>query len=120
MLGSVPDAEMPSLYRLADALIFPSVKEGFGLVVLEAMACGIPVVTSRIPPFTEYLRDDDVIWCDPNSPASIANAMATVLTEPLRSRLSQRGTLVARQHDWSSTAQAHLPAYHHLLEPQHA
>ena len=119
-LGSVPDAEMPSLYRLADALIFPSVNEGFGLVVLEAMACGIPVVTSRIPPFTEYLRDDDVIWCDPNSTASIANAMATVLTEPLRSRLSERGALVARQHDWSTTAQAHLPAYHHLLEPQHA
>jgi glycosyltransferase-like protein len=115
-LGSVADAEMPSLYRLADALIFPSVKEGFGLVVLEAMACGIPVVTSRIPPFTEYLRDDDVIWCDPKSTASIANAMATVLTEPLRSRLSQRGALVARQHDWSSTAQAHLPAYRHLLE----
>jgi glycosyltransferase-like protein len=115
-LGSVPDAEMPSLYRLADALIFPSVKEGFGLVVLEAMACGIPVVTSRMAPFTEYLCDDDVIWCDPKSTASIANAMATVLTEPLRSRLSQRGALVARQHDWSSTARAHLPAYRHLLE----
>ncbi len=54
-LGPVPDAEMPSLYRIADALVFPSVKEGFGLVVLEAMASGTPVVTSRIAPFTEYL-----------------------------------------------------------------
>ena len=116
-LGTVPDAEMPSLYRLADALIFASVKEGFGLVVLEAMACGTPVVTSRIAPFTEYLGDGDVIWCDPMSTASIANAMATALTEPLRSRLSQRGAVVARQHDWSSTAQAHLPAYCHLMEP---
>jgi glycosyltransferase-like protein len=119
-LGPVPDAEMPSLYRLADALIFPSVKEGFGLVVLEAMASGVPVVTSRIAPFTEYLHDDDVVWCDPTSTASIANAMATVLTEPLRSRLSQRGPLLARQHDWSSTAQAHLPVYRHLMELQHA
>jgi glycosyltransferase-like protein len=119
-LGAVPDAEMPSLYRLADALIFPSVKEGFGLVVLEAMASGIPVVTSRIAPFTEYLGDDDVIWCDPKSAASIANAMATVLTEPLRSRLSRRGALVARQHDWPATAQAHLPTYRHLTEQQHA
>ena len=56
-LGPMPDAEMPSLYRLANALVFPSVKEGFGLVVLEAMASGTPVVTSRIAPFTEYLGE---------------------------------------------------------------
>jgi glycosyltransferase-like protein len=119
-LGAVPDKEMPSLYRLADALIFPSVKEGFGLAVLEAMASGTPVVTSRIAPFTEYLRDNDVVWCDPASVGSIANAMATVLHEPLRSRLAQRGILLARQHDWANTAQAHLPAYRHLIELQHA
>ncbi len=119
-LGAVPDREMPSLYRLADALIFPSVKEGFGLVVLEAMASGVPVVTSRIAPFTEYLHDNDVVWCDPMSIASLANAMATVLREPLRSRLSQRGTLLARQYDWANTARAHLPIYHNLMELQHA
>ena len=119
-LGAVPDREMPSLYRLADALIFPSVKEGFGLVVLEAMASGVPVVTSRIAPFTEYLGDNDVVWCDPISVASIANAMATVLTRPLRSRLSQRGILLARRHDWTAAAQAHLPIYRNLMELQHA
>ena len=119
-LGAVPDREMPSLYRLADALIFPSVMEGFGLVVLEAMASGLPVVTSRIAPFTEYLHENDVIWCDPMSVASIANAMATVLKEPLRSRLSQRGVFLALQYDWANTARAHLPAYHNLLEPHHA
>ena len=111
---------MPSLYRLADALVFPSVKEGFGLVVLEAMASGTPVVTSRIAPFTEYLDDDDVVWCDPLSVGSIANAMAIVLAEPLHSRMAQRGGLIARQHDWTNTAQAHLPAYQRLTELQHA
>lgn len=119
-LGAVPDREMPSLYRLADALVFASVKEGFGLVVLEAMASGLPVVTSRIAPFTEYLQDNDVIWCDPLSVASIANAMATVLTQPLRARLARRGMVLARRHDWTTTAQAHLPAYHSLMERQHA
>ena len=118
--GAVADADMPSLYRLADALIFPSLKEGFGLVVLEAMASGLPVVTSRIAPFTEYLHDNDVIWCDPMSIASIANAMATVLTQPLHARLAQRGILLAHQYDWSNTAQAHLPAYRRLVELQHA
>src|ERR1700744_480553 len=115
-LGPVPDAEMPSLYRLADALVFPSVKEGFGLVVLEAMASGTPVVTSRIAPCPEYLHEHDVVWCDPHNVGSIANAIAMVLTEPLRSRLAQRGTLVARQYDWSNIARAHLPAYARLTE----
>jgi glycosyltransferase-like protein len=119
-LGPVPDSDMPSLYRLADALVFPSVKEGFGLAVLEAMATGTPVVTSRIPPFTEYLHEDDVVWCDPESVASIANAIAMALAEPLHSRLAERGALVARQHDWRNTARAHLPAYRRLSELQYA
>ncbi len=119
-LGPVPDQDMPSLYRLADALVFPSVKEGFGLVVLEAMASGTPVVTSRIAPFTEYLHENDVVWCDPLSVASIANAIAMALTEPLHARLAPRGILVARQHDWSNIARAHLPIYQQLVELQHA
>lgn len=119
-LGPVPDAEMPSLYRLADALVFPSVKEGFGLAVLEAMASGTPVVTSRIEPFTEYLHESDAVWCDPINVGSIANAMAMVLTDPQRSRLAQRGVLIARQYDWSNTARAHLPGYQRLMELQHA
>jgi glycosyltransferase-like protein len=119
-LGPVKDAEMPSLYRLADALVFPSLKEGFGLVVLEAMASGTPVVTSRIAPFTEYLGDSDVVWCDPLNVASIANAMMTVVADPLHARLKRLGALIARQHDWSRTADAHLPTYHKITERQHA
>ncbi|HUN97935.1 MAG TPA: MSMEG_0565 family glycosyltransferase [Bradyrhizobium sp.] len=119
-LGPVPDSDMPSLYRLADVMVFPSVREGFGLAVLEAMASGTPVVTSRIAPFTEYLQENDVVWCDPLNVASIANAIAVALTEPLHSRLAERGVLVARQHDWGSTARAHLPVYHRLSELQHA
>jgi len=118
--GPVGDAEIPSLYRLADALVFPSVKEGFGLVVLEAMASGTPVVTSRIPPFTEYLGDNDVVWCDPANVGSIANAMMMVLTEPLHARLKRVGGLIARQYDWRHTAEAHLPIYTKLMELQHA
>jgi hypothetical protein len=51
---------------------------------------------------------------------SIANAMAMVLTDPLHSRLAQRGVLVARRHDWSNTARAHLPVYQRLTELAHA
>ena len=65
LLGIVADSDMPRLYRLASALAFVSVKEGFGLCVLEAMASGVPVVVSAIEPFTSYLSAEDAIWCDP-------------------------------------------------------
>ena len=119
-LGPVDDAAMPSLYRLADVLVFPSLKEGFGLVVLEAMSSGTPVVTSHIAPFTEYLGDGDVVWCDPFSAASIANAMVTALCEPLRGRLKKRGHSIARRHDWGQAAAAHLPTYRKLTAHEHA
>ena len=118
--GVLTDIDMPSLYRLADALVFASIREGFGLVVLEAMASGLPVITSHIPPFTEYLADDEVVWCDPLSAGSIANAMATVLAEPLHSLLSAKGFTVARRHDWLRTARAHLPVYASKREMHHA
>lgn len=118
--GVIPDSDMPSLYRLADVLVFASIREGFGLAVLEAMASGIPVIASHIAPFTEYLGDNDVVWCDPLHIGSIANAMATILAEPLRSRLSLSGLMVAHRHDWSQTAQAHIPVYQGLRELHHA
>lgn len=119
-LGPVRDTDMPALYRLADALVFPSLKEGFGLVVLEAMASGTPVVASRIAPFIEYLADDDVVWCNPHNVGSIANAMMAVVAEPLHGRLKSRGVLIAHRHDWQGTAEAHLPTYRKLTELQHA
>ena len=120
ILGTIADADMPALYRLADTLAFASVKEGFGLVVLEAMASGVPVVVSSIAPFTEYLRSGDAIWCDPANPASIAEAMAVSLNPALRGRLISHGLKVAVRHSWQRTAAAHLSAYETLKEPAHA
>ncbi len=118
--GPLPQELMPALYRAADCLVFPSTTEGFGLVVLEAMASGVPVVTSRIAPFTEYLGDDDVLWCDPLDTLSIANAMAASLDASRRAALIAAGLRVAARHDWTTTAQAHLATYESLREPAHA
>jgi glycosyltransferase-like protein len=118
--GPVPQALMPALYRAADALVFPSVREGFGLVVLEAMASGVPVVTSRIAPFTEYLGDGDVLWCDPHDAGSIAAAMLAAVEPSLRAAVTVRGFAVAARHDWSATAHAHLPIYEALSEAAYA
>ena len=57
LLGTVSDDELPAWYRAADAFAFPSVKEGWGLAVLEALSAGLPVVASDIPVFREYLTD---------------------------------------------------------------
>jgi glycosyltransferase involved in cell wall biosynthesis len=118
--GTLAQELMPALYRAATTLVFPSIKEGFGLVVLEAMASGVPVVTSRIAPFTEYLADDDVVWCDPFDTASIATAMAASLDPTRRPDCRARGFEIAARHDWISTAQAHLSSYQRLREPAHA
>ncbi|MET0313816.1 MAG: MSMEG_0565 family glycosyltransferase, partial [Hansschlegelia sp.] len=118
--GPMADDDMPALYRLADMLAFPSVKEGFGLVALEAMASGLPVVVSQIAPFTEYLSERDVVWCDPASPRSVADAMMLALSEPVRSRLAERGPVVAARHGWVEAARAHLEIYARLAEVAHA
>lgn len=118
--GAVAQADMPALYRIADTLVFPSVKEGFGLVAIEAMASGLPVVTAKIPPFTEHFGEQDVVWCAPQAVSSIADAMLASLQEPLRRRLIACGRAVAAHHDWRRTAAAHLCVYRTLREIQHA
>jgi glycosyltransferase-like protein len=106
LTGTVPDAEMPSLFRLADGLLMPSLREGFGLVVLEALASGTPVVVSRRAPFTEYLAEDDAQWADPLGPTSIAAAMRRALQSP-----SAEVPEVCRRFSWQTSAQRHLALY---------
>lgn len=118
--GPVPDHLMPSLYRRASALVFPSLNEGFGLVVLEALACDIPVVVSRIRPFTDFLSEDDVHWCDPQDSTSIANAMLNAIKDSARADLVERRLSVARRHNWNSIALAHLPIYETMKDACHA
>lgn len=120
LTGPLADEDMAPLYRVADLLAFPSLREGFGLVVLEAMASGVPAVVSRVAPFTEYLADDESAWCDPADPGSIADALEAALAEPLRSRLVARGAAAAARHSWDAVARAHLPAYHRLAELAYA
>jgi glycosyltransferase-like protein len=117
--GPLPQDWMPALYRAATLLVFPSVKEGFGLVVLEAMASGLPVLTSRIPPFTDYLAEDDVVWCDPDDVASIAAGIAAAMPPERRAVLGARGFLRAAAHGWTQVATRHLDVYESILEQAH-
>ncbi len=118
--GPLPQDDMPALYRCADVLAFASVKEGFGLVALEAMACGLPTVVSAIAPFTEHIFGSETVWCDPLHPAFIADALMLALQPQTRARLSRLGPVVAARHAWAATARAHLATYESLAEPVHA
>lgn len=110
--GVLADDDMPSLYRLADALAMPSLLEGFGLAALEARACGTPAVVSAAPPFTEHFGAADVHWCDPHSPASIAQALLAAVADRRRERPA-----LCRRFDWHASAQRHAALYREFAGP---
>jgi glycosyltransferase involved in cell wall biosynthesis len=104
-LGLIPDAHLPSLYRSARALTFVSLYEGFGLPVLEAMACGTPVITSNTSALPE-LAGDAALLVDPTSVEQISEAMARVVTDTeLRSQLRERGLRQAARFSWAATVE---------------
>ncbi|MEF7612439.1 MSMEG_0565 family glycosyltransferase [Aquincola sp. MAHUQ-54] len=106
LLGPVPDAGMPALYRSADVLAMPSLLEGFGLAALEALACGTRAVVSRIAPFTEHFGDGDVHWADPLDADSIADALRAAVA------LGRRAPpAVCSRFGWAESAQHHLALY---------
>ncbi|HLI56449.1 MAG TPA: MSMEG_0565 family glycosyltransferase [Actinomycetota bacterium] len=119
ILGTVPDAELPGWYRAADAFAFPSAKEGFGLVLLEAMAAGLPVVASDIPVFREFLGDGSALLTRAGDSADLAGGMRRLVTDPLlRRRLAAGGPAVAARFSWEKTARQHLALYEQIAASQ--
>lgn len=104
---------MPCWYAAADALAFPSVKEGFGLAVLEAMSAGIPVVTSDLPVFREYLVPGrDALLVPVGDTAGLADALASALGDAdLRAGLVAAGRAVAARFSWERSAVRHQEVY---------
>jgi glycosyltransferase involved in cell wall biosynthesis len=88
--GYVPEEEKIELYRAADAFVMPSRAEGFGIVLLEALACGVPVVGSKIDAGRELLRDGKWgVVVDPDDLNDIENGIYKALTEPVRPDISE-------------------------------
>ena len=109
-IGFVPEADLPGLYAGAVAFAYPSLQEGFGLPVLEAMAAGTPVLTSDVSSLPE-VGGDAAVYVDPLETASIRDGLARLLAdESLRARLASEGRERARGFSWDRTADATLSA----------
>jgi glycosyltransferase involved in cell wall biosynthesis len=104
MLGWIPFEDIPVLYRGADLFVYPSLHEGFGLPLLEAMACGVPVVCSRIEPLIE-IAGNAALLIDPYDRSDIARGILSVLRDKtLRTKLIETGILRAKTFTWEKTA----------------
>ncbi|MBM5789704.1 glycosyltransferase family 4 protein [Candidatus Parcubacteria bacterium] len=112
-LGYVKSEDKPALYRSAEVLIWPSLYEGFGLPVLEAMASGCPVITTRTSSLPE-LTGNAAILVDPLHTGDLADALAQLLSSsPLRQTLRESGLTRASQFSWEKTAKKTLDVFTH-------
>jgi glycosyltransferase-like protein len=115
--GPLPEVELTAAYQLADVLLCPSEREGFGLSILEAAAAGTAIVASRAAPFIEYLDDDSATLVDHQSATAIADALVMLAAHPeRRQRLTAAATRVAESMSWSRSAATHIALYRVILD----
>ena len=110
-LPFIPDEELPLLYNCARVFVFPSLYEGFGLPLLEAMACGVPVVCSNSASIPEVVGEA-AIMCDPEDCGAFADGMHRLLRDDsLRSKLTSEGMKRAKFFSWAETAKKTVEVY---------
>jgi len=115
LLGFVDDAQLARLYQAASVFLFPSLEEGFGIPILEAMANGVPVVTSNASSMPE-VGGEAALYVDPHEPAEIARKVVEAVEDPeLGSDLVEKGLARAREFTWRRTAEATLAVYNEVV-----
>jgi glycosyltransferase involved in cell wall biosynthesis len=120
LIGRVSDRQLAALYRACELFLFPSLYEGAGLPVLEAMACGAPVAVSASSSLPELIGDD-IATFDPADHAAIAACVRRVLEDPrMRSQLVERSQERARIFTWERVARSTLEGYQRALGLAHA
>ncbi len=116
LFGSVPEAELTTLYQASDILLCPSLQEGFGLCVLEALAARAAAIVPKGAPFDEYLGAGSASFVDPASAEDIACAVLQLLqNSELRERQVRAGHVRAQRYSWELVAERHLARYESVL-----
>ena len=111
LLGFVSEDELVALYNGAAVFVYPSLYEGFGMPILEAMACGTPVVTSPAGAIPE-VAGDAALYVDPHKPEEIAHTILRVISDAgLRARMVEKGLDQAKRFSWLNTARQVMETY---------
>jgi glycosyltransferase involved in cell wall biosynthesis len=117
--GYVPDQDLIALYSGAEVFAYPSLYEGFGLPVLEAMACGAPVMCSNTSSLPEFAAGAALL-VPPEDPEAMADALESICTDPeQRSTLRSQGTARAAEYTWERSARQLLDVYERAGQLQH-
>ncbi len=113
-VGLQDGGEITELYNCADVLVMPSLYEGFGMPLVEAFACGCPVICSDIPPFRE-IGQDAAVFFDQKSLNSLEAALENVFNDKdLRDRLIKNGLLLSKKYNWQTCANATYKVYEEI------
>ena len=116
LMDPIPREALPDLYRAADVVVVPSYSESFGLVAVEAQACGTPVVASRVGGLTTAVGDGGVLVAG-HDPRDFASALESVIVEPgRRESMSVAARRHAEQFSWARTAEATQSAYNAAID----
>ena len=114
--GYIEPEDLPFLYNMAQVFVYPSFYEGFGLPVLESMACGTPVITSNVSSMPEFVGDSGLL-IDPNDISTIQNALRDLLlNDRLRLELSGQALKRSKEFTWKETARKTLDVYRRVLK----
>jgi glycosyltransferase involved in cell wall biosynthesis len=113
--GYIPNHELPSIYSLATVFLYPSLRESFGMPILEAMACGAPVVTANTSSMPE-VAGNAALFVDPFDSANIAAVLKDLVDDVAkRNELSEHGPIQSRKFSWTQNAKETLRLYENVL-----
>jgi len=114
LLGYVPNNELPAILNLCKLFLFPSLRESFGIPILEAMACGVPVIASNSSSIPE-IAGNAALLVDPNNPQEISAAIEKLMTDStLADEMKENGKIQARKFSWKKMAHNYLKIYNEV------
>ena len=115
-LDYIKNTDLPGIYTMADLFLYPSFRESFGIPILEAMACGTPVITSNVFSMPE-VAGDAALLVDPTNPFDLTRGIHKVISEPDFSKsLSEKGLVQATRFSWAKMAKDYMEIYKEIVE----
>ena len=115
-VGFIPEEDLSAFYSMAEAFVFPSLHEGFGMPILEAMACGCPVITSNVFSMPEIAKKAAIL-VNPHNTEEIAEAIYVIVAnKKLKRKLTKWGAERAKKFTWERCAERHLDMYFRCLQ----